>query len=194
MTKETVEAIQAIGSTFTVLAAFAALAVTVRGRAFDAKRAYAEFVLKQRLDSAGTLLGAFAAHNQNLTQVKAVQDAIKGGKLGEDELGRAKEERKRALLALAETMKDINHATGHATVLFRDGLVPHVKSLFDLQRRSTVSGGFDFDYIEANQALAQLAIYFAAELNVSGVLEYQRSLFLPVRHQSKWLQSLNRWN
>jgi len=52
MDHETLEAIQAIGSLLAVAVAFVAVIATAKSKSFDARRAYVEFVLKQRLEAA----------------------------------------------------------------------------------------------------------------------------------------------
>lgn len=153
------------------------------GKHFDARRAYSEFVLKQRIDAAAELLKASLHHFQLLAEASLSRRTIKAGNLGPDGLVKAKKTLEEALDSLNESMARMNEAGAAAYPFFSSAFRWAVSDLFVLEQKAQFTGGEDMDLGEVQAAFNHVVEVVHSELDVALVLEYQRKLF----KRSSWL-------
>jgi hypothetical protein len=151
--------------------------IAIRGRRFDAQRAYAEFLLKARIDAGTEVLKAANTHFQLLAEASAARAALNRGNLNPVVQAMAETARQRALDAMPVSMTRLNEASAAARPFFSTAFAGAVSTLFRINQDAQASGGTTFDFDATQTAMNSVVAIVRDELDVEQAIQYQRGLF-----------------
>ncbi len=154
--------------------------IAVRGRQFDARRAYSEFVLKQRIDAATRLMQASTAHFASLANVADTQHLLESGTLPDAVKAKLLQQVEQSVPRLQESMARLDEANAGALPFFSRDLMTAAGELAGLHYRAVSGPGGGVIPIQTREvqlAMTKVLDVIQAELDVAGVIEYQRRLF-----------------
>lgn len=154
--------------------------IALRGRTFDARRSYSEFVLKQRIDAATRLMQASVAHFALLADVADMQRLVKGGSLAAPVRQKMIEDIAAAIPRMKAGMAILDEANAAALPYFSRELMAATGDLSKLHYRAISdpeSGFVQLRIPEVQQVLTRVLDVIQAELDIAGVIKYQGRLF-----------------
>lgn len=153
--------------------------IAVRGRRFDARRSYSEFVLKQRIEAATRMMQAAITHFGLLSQMADTQRRIDSGTLLPQVRDKMLEDLSALIPVARASMASLDEANAAALPFFTRQLLDAANDLATLHKRAYAKGGgtIDVDPAEVQKAMGRIHDVVQAELDIAGVIKYQRRLF-----------------
>jgi hypothetical protein len=158
--------------------------IAVRGRRLDARRAYSEFVLKQRIDAAAALMQASARHVGLLADVADTRRRISAGDYPPNAVPIMNAYLERRLAEMADSIAKLDDANAAALIFFSNDLLAAARGLHQIHHQAIAQPyAFVLDEMKAQQAAGRILDVIRRELDIEGVIEYQKGLFRKRRGQ-----------